>query len=130
MRNSGLSQVLVTAAIFLGGVAVWYVRPTLGSRDDVSDIEPVPSPKDEKRELRPHLVMEGVFVATHAEALLPAAVLLEAAERVRVPSVDVNKPIPLPILAKPSSDRAPVEDVTTEASNAAVVSGTPPARTK
>jgi hypothetical protein len=81
-------------------------------------------------EPRPHLVMEEVFVAAHAEALLPATVFLEAAERVRVPSVDVNKPIPLLILAKPSSDRAPVEVVTGEASNAAVVSGTTPARTK
>jgi hypothetical protein len=79
---------------------------------------------------QPPLVMEEIFFVTHAEALLPAVVALEAAARVRVPSVDVNKPIPLPILAKPSSDRAPLDDATIEASNAAALSGTVPARTK
>lgn len=53
-----------------------------------------------------------------------------AEQRVRVPSVDVNQPIPLPILAKPSADRAPLDDATTEASNAAVLSARTPERTK
>jgi hypothetical protein len=83
-----------------------------------------------KQAPQPHLVMEEVFFITHAETLLPAAVALEAAARVRVPSVDVNQPIPLPILAKPASDRAPLDDATIEASNAAALSGTVPARTK
>jgi hypothetical protein len=48
----------------------------------------------------------------------------------RVPSVDVNKPIPLPFLGQPLSDRAPVEDVTVDASNAAALSGAMPLRTQ
>jgi hypothetical protein len=79
---------------------------------------------------QPPLVMEEVFFVTFAETLLPAVVALEAAARVRVPSVDVNKSIPLPILAKPSPDRAPLDDATIEASNAAALSGTVSARTK
>jgi len=236
MRNALFTRVVVTAAVFLCGVAAWHAKPTFGSREATSGADPAPPrqevsdaaalsmldveetdqespvgccifigsfpfgwkevqlsdpqetgfrfsddhagkllakvlppsgarPTSERatdprpylgaaqvespslplpqtgngiprvaladhREPRPHLVMEEVFVAAHAEALLPAVVVLEAAERVRVPSVDVNKPTPLPILAKPSSDRAPVEDVTGEASSAAVVSGAPPARTK
>ena len=50
--------------------------------------------------------------------------------RIRVPSVDVNKPMPLPITAKPAPDRAPLDDPTVEAANAAALSGTTPARTK
>ena len=51
-------------------------------------------------------------------------------QRVRVPSADVNQPIPLPILAKPSAERAPLDDATAEASNAAALSTTTPERTK
>jgi hypothetical protein len=53
-----------------------------------------------------------------------------AEKRVRVPSVDVNQPIPLPMLAKPSADRAPLDDATGEASNAAALSATTPERMK
>jgi hypothetical protein len=82
-----------------------------------------------KHTTQPHPLMEEAFFLTHADALLPTAIVLEAAERVRVPSVDVNKPMPLPILAKPLSDRALFDDVTTDASNAAALSGTMPTRT-
>jgi hypothetical protein len=50
--------------------------------------------------------------------------------RINVPSADVQKPAPLPVLAKPSPDRASLDDPTVEASNAATPSGTVPARTK
>ena len=77
----------------------------------------------------PHPLTEEAFFLSHAEVLLPTAIVLEAAERVRVPSVDVNKPTPLPILAKPLSDRVPFDDVTGDASNSAALSGAMPTRT-
>jgi hypothetical protein len=82
-----------------------------------------------KHTAQPHPLMEEAFFVTHADTLLPTAIVLEVAERVRVPSVDVNKPTPLPILAKPLSDRVPFDDVTSDASNAAALSGAMPART-
>jgi hypothetical protein len=60
----------------------------------------------------------------------PHAQPLPPGELMRMPSVDVNRPIPLAILGMPSSDRAPVEDVTTDASNAAAVATTMPQRTQ
>jgi hypothetical protein len=76
------------------------------------------------------------LLALAAAVSLPTAgdarpsLLAEAAGRVRVPSPDVNQPPPLPVLAKPLPDRAPVDDVTGAASSAAVQSGTVPPRTK
>jgi hypothetical protein len=76
--------------------------------------------------LAPFVLSSALLVSLSS----PAAVDGPATGGVRVPSVDVNKPSGLPVLAKPSADRAPVEDVTTAASNAAVVRDTLPARTK
>lgn len=52
------------------------------------------------------------------------------ASRSRVPSPDVNQPIPLPILAQPLSDRASLEDPTTSASTAAALTAPMPPRTR
>jgi hypothetical protein len=48
---------------------------------------------------------------------------------VREASPDVNQPVPLPRLARPALDRAPVEDVTAEASTAAALAAPMPQRT-
>jgi len=47
---------------------------------------------------------------------------------VRLAAIDVNQPIPLPILAVPSAGRTPTEDPTGEASAAAAVAGPLPQR--
>lgn len=56
---------------------------------------------------------------------LPASPALAVGERVRLPAEDVTRPVPLPVLAQPVPDRAPLDDPTAEASTAAV-RATPP----
>jgi hypothetical protein len=64
-------------------------------------------------------------------ALTAAAGLYrDAPERIRVPSVDVTRPAPLPTLAKPLPDRAPFDDVTSPLSNPSSGSNAMPARTR
>lgn len=72
-----------------------------------------------------HLTVAALLCSAAPEPPRPAP-----AARVHVPSMDVNKPMSVPILAKPLPDRAPVDDVTADASNAAAISATMPQRTK
>jgi hypothetical protein len=51
-----------------------------------------------------------------------------AGKRTRLPSVDVNQPLPLPLLAQPVPDRAPLDDATGEASHTAALAAAPPRR--
>jgi len=60
--------------------------------------------------------------------LLPQIPSLPEGGRVRVSSVDVNQPLPLPILAQPISDRASLDDPTAEVSSAAAVAAPIPPR--
>jgi hypothetical protein len=59
----------------------------------------------------------------------PHALSLPPGELTRRPSVDVNHSIPVPVLGQPLPDRAPVEDVTTDASSAAAIAVSMPQRT-
>jgi hypothetical protein len=54
---------------------------------------------------------------------------LPAGERVRLPSEDVDRPVPLPLLGQASPDRAPLDDPTAEASQAAALAAAMPQRT-
>ena len=54
---------------------------------------------------------------------------LPAGELVRAPSVDVNRPPPLPGLGGPALDRAPLDDPTADGSLAAALAAAPPERT-
>jgi len=53
---------------------------------------------------------------------------LPAGPRVRLPVVDVNQPVPLPVLAQPLPDRAPLDDPTSEVSLAGALKAAPPVR--
>jgi hypothetical protein len=64
------------------------------------------------------------------EVALPQAQPMVVGDRVRQPGADVNRPPPLPILGRPLPDRASLNDATTDASAAAVVGATMPARVK
>jgi hypothetical protein len=59
----------------------------------------------------------------------PELVALPAGTRIRLESVDVSKPIPLPILGQAQPDRAPLTDPTFEASLSAALAGQMPTRT-
>lgn len=53
---------------------------------------------------------------------------LPAGQRIRAASPDMDQPVPLPILARPAIDRAPLDDPTGDASIAAALATTPPLR--
>jgi hypothetical protein len=80
--------------------------------------------------LRPRPLPEDLSLAGHLGHPTPPEIqTLHAGDRVRIPSVDVNLPIPVPILAQPASSRAPFDDVTADASRTAALATAPPART-
>ncbi len=88
------------------------------------------SPTSDKRvALRPRLVTEESLDLPTDAPRLPATPPLPDNGRIRVPSPDVNSPIPLPILARPVSDRASLDDPTLAASNAAALAAPIPPRT-
>jgi hypothetical protein len=78
--------------------------------------------------LRPRLVADESLGAFPASLPLPQTPALPDMERIRVPSPDVNRPIPLPILAQPISDRASLDDPTLDASTAAALAAPIPPR--
>jgi len=59
---------------------------------------------------------------------LPESLYLPVGPRLRVPSPDVNEPVPLPILARQAQDRAAMDDPTIETSLAAALVLSPPLR--
>jgi hypothetical protein len=64
-----------------------------------------------------------------SDPVKPEFVELPAGPLVRLPSIDVEQPIPLPILAQPHRDRASLADPTLEASVAAALAPVTVART-
>jgi len=65
---------------------------------------------------------DAPLVYFRADPILPTTIQLATVPLVRFPSVDVDLPIPLPILAQPQRDRASLVDPTLEASIAATSS--------
>lgn len=79
--------------------------------------------------LQPRSLREGLPLASqHGEPRLPEVLVLPAGELVRLPATDVQTPVPLPFLAQPQRDRAPLTDPTMAASLAAVLGELAPAR--
>lgn len=70
---------------------------------------------------------EGALPAT-VQPARPAGVTLPPGVRVRLPGIDVNHPIPLPLLGTAQPDRAPLTDPTTAASLAAALAQSIPSR--
>jgi hypothetical protein len=79
--------------------------------------------------LRPRLLLEESLDALPDSPVLPQAPSLAAGVRVRVPSIDVNQPIPLPILSQPMPERASLADPTQTTSTAAALAAPVPSRT-
>ncbi len=92
----------------------------------------LPRMPDERKlsPLHPHLVFDETKSGLPDSPRLPQAPSLPDNGRIRVPSPDVNQPIPLPIRAKPVSDRASLDDPTLDASTAAATAAPIPPRTR
>lgn len=81
--------------------------------------------------LRPRSLPEATPFSTHRnDPEPPRHERLLAGGRVRLPSPDVNQPIPLPTLAQPVTDRAPLDDPTGESSTRAALAAVPPLRSE
>jgi hypothetical protein len=79
--------------------------------------------------LLPHSLPEAPpLTGSRNEVQPPVQLVLPFAAGVRVAAADVNQPIPLPTLAQPLPDRAPLDDPTVEASTQAALSAMPPPR--
>jgi hypothetical protein len=102
--------------------------PSLPLPPTLADMPRLPTGKTPS--LRPRTLPEELpLLGNKTDPLVPEAQYLHAGDRIRLPSVDVNRPIPLPILARPVTNRAPLEDATADASYAAALAASPPGRT-
>ena len=86
-------------------------------------------PKRQAPPLQPRLVVEETLGLGLADPQPPQPRLFVVGDRVRLPSADAGQPPPLPILAQPTADRAPLDDPTVEASASAATAATMPQRT-
>jgi hypothetical protein len=85
--------------------------------------------KDGGKPVRPKAAAEEIPLSRNfGDPKLPVVIKLEGTALVKWPMPDPNQPLPLPILAQPKSDRAPLTDPTADASTDAALSGTIPVR--
>jgi hypothetical protein len=101
---------------------------------------PSPLPKFQEEPPRPPLLPAKIFLPTApAEPMpplvsylgspaAPQEIVMPTTPLIVLPIVDVTQPPPLPILATPTSDRAPLSDATLDASIAAALAQAIPSR--
>ena len=78
----------------------------------------------------PRLVIDETRGPARGDPQPPAPRSFSVGDRTRLPSVDVNQPPPLPVLAEqPTPDRASLDDPTVDASTEAALAATMPKRT-
>jgi hypothetical protein len=86
--------------------------------------------KQSSRDEKPGSIGESTPLTEYrSQPRLPQEPTFWIAEKVRVPSPDVNQAMPLPILGKPVPDRASLEDASLESSHVASLAGVMPVRT-
>jgi hypothetical protein len=120
-RQAMKPWVLVAFAVVFLGIG-WFCFRNLGRAI-------FPSKAAEARNKTPKAVV--LADVPRPEPVLPRVPPLPAGERFRMPSVDVNQQPPLPLLTPRSvSDRASLEDPTTEVSANAALSAALPQRTR
>lgn len=81
------------------------------------------------RPVQPEFVLDESLAGLDRSPTLPQEPAFATSPAVRLDSEDVAIPPPLPVLGTPVADRIPVDDVTTEASTAAVLAAPLPHRT-
>jgi hypothetical protein len=89
----------------------------------------LPAPKG-TAPIYPELVEEEELEGAQDAPVVPRRPRFYAGEAIRVRSMNVNLPPPLPALAEPVSDRASLEDATQAATTRAVLTAVMPDRTK
>ncbi len=82
-----------------------------------------------RQSVQPRLVVEETLGLGLGDPEPPQPRSFFVGDRIRLSSVDVNQPVPLPILAQPTQDRASLDDPTGDASAAAATAAAMPQRT-
>jgi hypothetical protein len=86
-------------------------------------------PRQPIKEVKPRPVPEGQPLVSYREQpKAPKDVELPTTPLIRLPSLDVDAPLPIPILAQPQKDRASLGDPSLEASLAAALKRITPTR--
>jgi hypothetical protein len=94
-------------------------------------LPPAPPMPPSTRVSKPGSVPEGALPAVPgALPAQPQRKEMPTQPLVRLPAIDVDRPLPLPILARPKVDRASLDDTTLEASLAAALRPYTPRRTQ
>ncbi len=92
---------------------------------------PVRLPLTPIKEVKPRPAPEGTPLVSYREQPKgPKDVQLPTKPLIKLPSLDVQTPLPIPILAQPAKDRAPVTDPALEASLDAALKAVTPARVR
>jgi hypothetical protein len=92
---------------------------------------PVRLPLTPIKEVKPRPAPEGTPLVSYREQPKgPKDVELPTKPLIRLPSLDVHTPLPIPILAQPAKDRAPVSDPALEASLDATLKAITPTRVR
>jgi hypothetical protein len=131
-RVEELSHPSVPPAEFPGQPVAWpgaraVERPQLVV-DVFTGVPPRPSALASAKPPMPRPMPEGQPPV--AQTSSAQRVELPSKPLVQVPALDVETPLPLPILAKPKPDRASLDDTTLEASQAAALERVRPRRTE
>ena len=88
-------------------------------------------PQSPGKEVRPRAVPEGVPLVSYQDRSPPPKdVKLPTKPLIRLPSLDVDTPLPIPILAQQQKDRASLGDPALEASLSAALKRLTPARSQ
>lgn len=88
-------------------------------------------PQSPGKEVRPRAVPEGVPLVSYQDRSSPPKdVKLPTKPLIRLPSLDVDTPLPIPILAQQQKDRASLGDPALEASLSAALKRLTPARSR
>jgi hypothetical protein len=88
-------------------------------------------PRSSGKEVKPRSAPEGIPLASFQDGTqIPAAVLLPDEALIRLPSLDVHAPLPIPILAQPQKDRVSLGDPALAASLDAALKSFTPVRDK
>jgi hypothetical protein len=92
---------------------------------------PVRLPLQPIKEVKPRPAPEGTpLVSNRDQPKGPKDVELPTKPLIKLPSLDVKTPLPIPILAQPAKDRAPVSDPAMEASLDATLKPITPTRVR
>ena len=121
-----------TTSAFMGRPVAW--KGSKAVEEIVAPVKPyaglpVRLPKPQGKDVKPRSAPEAQpLVWNREQSQMPQQIELPTSPLLRLPAVDVQTPLPIPILAQPQKDRASLGDPALEASLAAALMPFAPVR--